>query len=175
MAILRSSGKLWAALSTTVFFLAAATLGNAQTFANIPGLSFTAVVNGANPLPQVMTVTSSPATAFSVTPSTTSGGNWLSTTPTGNGCCSTSEAITVSVNVASLAAGTYSGQLLIAQYFNGTPSMTVPVTLTVAAAGATYFGDVAGQASFSMTAGGGRHQHNSFKLKTGAAEACIGR
>lgn len=154
MAILRSSGKLWAALSTTVFFLAAATLGNAQTFANIPGLSFTAVVNGANPLPQVMTVTSSPATAFSVTPSTTSGGNWLSTTPTGNGCCSTSEAITVSVNVASLAAGTYSGQLLIAQYFNGTPSMTVPVTLTVAAAGATYFGDVAGQASFSMTAGG---------------------
>src|SRR5438093_7484334 len=31
------------------------------------------------------------------------------------------------------------------QYFAGTPSITVPVTLTVASGGAAFFGDVAGQ------------------------------
>src|SRR5579871_1004526 len=73
---------------------------SAQTFTNIPGLSFTAQVNGANPLPQVMTVTSTGAQmAFNLTPSTTTGGSWLSTVPTGTECCSTPEGAIVSVNI----------------------------------------------------------------------------
>src|SRR3981081_2562372 len=124
---------------------------HAQTFYNIPALSFTAVANGANPLPQVVTVGSTGAAMnFSVTPSTSSGGNWLTASPTGTDCCVTPEAITVSVNVASLAAGTYTGKIIFAKYPAGTPSITVPITLTVAPEGGTFFGDVAGQASFSM-------------------------
>jgi len=126
----------------------------AQTFANVPALSFTTVVNGSNPLPQIVTITSTGnQMAFSVTPSTSSGGNWLSANPTGGGCCGTPEGVTVSANATGLSAGTYTGQVLIAQYFNGTPNMTIPVTLIVAPASGAYFGDVAGQASFSMAPG----------------------
>jgi Bacterial Ig-like domain (group 1)/Viral BACON domain len=141
---------------------------HAQTFSNIPALSFTAVANGANPLPQLVTVASTGAAMnFSVTPSTSSGGSWLTASPTGNGCCTTPEGITVSVNVASLAAGTYSGQIIFAEYFAGTPSITVPVTLTVAPESGTFFGDVAGQASFSMATGGGAPPSQSIRITNG--------
>ncbi len=141
---------------------------HAQTFSNIPALSFTAVANGANPLPQLVTVASTGAAMnFSVTPSTSSGGSWLTASPTGNGCCTTPEGITVSVNVASLAAGTYSGQIIFAEYFAGTPSITVPVTLTVAPESGTFFGDVAGQASFSMATGGGAPPSQSIRISNG--------
>jgi hypothetical protein len=141
---------------------------HAQTFSNIPALSFTAIANGANPLPQVVTVGSTGAAMnFSVTPSTSSGGSWLTASPTGNGCCTTPEGVTVSVNVASLAAGTYSGQIIFAEYFAGTPSITVPVTLTVAPEGGTFFGDVAGQASFSMAPGGNTPPSQSIRITNG--------
>jgi hypothetical protein len=140
----------------------------AQTFSNIPPLFFSAVANGSNPLPQLVTVASTGAAMnFSVTPSTSTGGNWLTASPTGNGCCTTPEGITVSVNVASLAAGTYQGQIIFAQYFAGTPSITVPVTLSVAPAGAAFFGDVAGQASFSMATGGGTPPPQSIRITNG--------
>src|SRR5438067_4259823 len=148
--------------------VAAPTALQAQNFSNIPPLFFSAVANGSNPLPQLVTVASTGAAMnFSVTPSTSTGGNWLTASPTGNGCCTTPEGITVSVNVASLAAGTYKGQIIFAQYFAGTPSITVPVTLTVASGGAAFFGDVAGQASFSMAPGGGTPPSQSIRIANG--------
>jgi hypothetical protein len=151
----RFLGKACAILSATLLLTAAIPIANAQTFANVPALSFTTAASGANPLPQVVAIASTGTQfSFSATPSTSTGGNWLTVTPSGGGCCTTPEGLTVSVNAASLAAGTYSGQILIAEYFSGTPSMTVPVSLTVAPAGGTFFGDVAGQASFSLVPGG---------------------
>ncbi len=126
-----------------------------QSFEPVPPLSFTTVFSGANPLPQVLSITSTGTNFnFSATPSTSTGGNWLSVTPIGNDCCITAEAVTVSVNATSLTAGTYHGQIVFASYPSGTVTMTVPVTLIVAPAGGTFFDDMPGQASFSLTPGG---------------------
>ncbi|MGA8150302.1 MAG: hypothetical protein WB952_05085 [Terriglobales bacterium] len=155
-----------------VMVAAVASTVHAQTFANIPALSFTGVAGGANPLPQVVTVTSTGAQmAFSVTPSTASGGSWLTASPTGGGCCVTPEGVTVSVNTASLTAGTYMGQIIFAEYSAGTPAIIVPVTLTVAPESGTFFGDVAGQASFSMAPGGGTPPSQAIQITNGGTGA----
>ncbi len=159
--------KLWIVLP---FAILAGTMpvASAQTFYSVPALDFTMVAGGANPLPQVVGIASTGAQfVFSVTPSTTSGGSWLTTSPTGGECCTTPEAVTVSVNASTLSAGTYKGQLLIARYPSGTPSMTVPVTLTVASAGGAFFGDVAGQASFSMLTGGKAPPAQNIQIQNG--------
>src|SRR5258707_5771905 len=160
--------QAWVLSLLVVMTVAVVPALHAQTFYNIPALSFTAVANGANPLPQVVTVASTGAQMFfSATPSTFSGGNGLTASPTGTDCCASPEAITVSVNVASLAAGTYTGQIIFAEYSAGTPSITVPVTLTVAPESGTLFGDVAGQASFSMTPGGNAPPSQSIRITNG--------
>ena len=147
--------KTLAALPAALLFATATSVAYAQTFEPVPALSFTTVANGANPLPQVVTIASTGTQfLFSATPSTSTGGSWLTVTPSGTECCATPEGLTVSVNAASLAAGTYTGQIVFANYPSGTITMTVPVSLIVAPAGGTYFGDVAGQASFSMVPGG---------------------
>jgi hypothetical protein len=151
----RFLGKVCAILSVTLLLAAAGPIASAQTFATVPALSFTTVANGANPLPQVVTIASTGTQfAFSATPSTSTGGNWLQVPSSGGGCCTTPEALTVIVNAASLAAGTYTGQILFASYPSGAITKTVPVSLIVAPAGGTFFGDVAGQASFSLLPGG---------------------
>src|SRR5450755_220422 len=74
----RYSRRVFAALPAILLLAAACVVANAQTFANIPALSFTTAVGGANSLPQVIAVTSTGAQMnFSVTTSTTTGGNWL--------------------------------------------------------------------------------------------------
>ena len=143
-----------ARLALPALLLLVSAVAGAQTFANIPPLSFAAVAGGANPLPQVLAVASTGTQIiFSVTPSTTTGGNWLSASPTGGECCSTPGGVTILANVSGLASGTYTGQIAIVQYPSATTTLTVPVTLYVAAAGGKFFGDVAGQASFSMAPG----------------------
>jgi hypothetical protein len=125
----------------------------AQTFQKVPALAFTKVFAGAEPLPQVLTIAYSDqsSTRFSVSASTNSGGSWLSTSPTGAGCCFTPLAVTVSVTAGNLAAGTYTGQVVVTNFSNPNISMTIPVTLTVAATGATVFDDLPGKLSFSFT------------------------
>ena len=58
----------------------------AQTFQTVPALAFTKAFAGAEPLPQILTIAYSDQTTvrFSVAASTNSGGNWLSTSPTGS-------------------------------------------------------------------------------------------
>src|ERR1022692_3322014 len=145
--------KLWVTFPMAVLAALSMPVAVAQNFYNVPALSFTTVGGGANPLPQVVGIASTGTQfLFSVTPSTSSGGNWLSASPTGGGCCATPAAVTVSVNATTLTAGTYNGQIIFAEYSAGTPSITVPVTLTVASTSTAFFGDVAGQATFSMVA-----------------------
>lgn len=136
-------------------FAAAASMAQAQTFYNVPALSFTTVVNGANPLPQIVTIASTGSQfTFSATPSTSSGGSWLKVTPSGGECCNTPEGITISANAGGLTAGTYTGQIVFANYPSANVTMTVPVSLIVAPANGPSFGNVAGQASFSLLAHG---------------------
>ena len=64
---------------------------HAQTFQTVPALAFTKAFAGAEPLPQVLTIayTDQTTVRFTVAASTNSGGSWLSTSPTGGGCCFT--------------------------------------------------------------------------------------
>ncbi len=95
--------KTLAAMAVALPFAVAASTAQAQTFDNVPALSFTTVVNGANPLPQIVTIASTGNQfTFSATPSTSSGGSWLTVTPSGGECCNTPEGITISANAASL-------------------------------------------------------------------------
>src|SRR5438270_11832474 len=104
----------------------------------------------ANPLPQILPIASAGANFnFSSAGYTASGGNWLSISNLGDGCCTTPEAITVSVNASTLLAGTYTGEITFVQYFQRTMLMTVPVTLTVVRCGAL-FDNVQGQMSVSF-------------------------
>jgi hypothetical protein len=147
--------KACAVLSATLLLAAAIPIANAQTFANVPGLSFTKTFGGANPLPQVVTAASTGAQFNAhATATTTTGGSWLQISPA-SGIYATPTVWVVSVNPSvSLAAGSYTGQIVFAQYPTGIPTMTVPVSLTIAPAGKPFFDDMAGQVSFSLVTGG---------------------
>jgi hypothetical protein len=129
---------------------------HAQTFQTVPALAFTKAFAGAEPLPQVLTIayTDQSTVRFSTAASTNSGGSWLSVSPAGAGCCFTPLAVPVIVTAGNLAAGTYTGQVVITNFANGTIKMTIPVTLTIAAAGATFFDDLPGKLSYSFKTGG---------------------
>ena len=128
---------------------------HAQTFYSVPGLSFTKTFAGANPLPQVLTAASDGAQFNSdAVASTNTGGSWLQISPA-SGVYATPAAWVVSVNpTTSLAAGTYTGQVVVKQYPSGIPTMTVPVTLIITATGTPFFDDMAGEVSFSLATGG---------------------
>ena len=153
-----SKGLLWrvcAFLPAILLLAAVIPVANAQSFDNVPELSFTKTFGGANPLPQIVTAASTGA-QFNVdaTPSTFTGGSWLQIAPA-SGVYSTPAVWVVSVNPAvSLAAGTYTGQIVFAQYPSGIPTMTVPVSLIITPAGQAFFDDMAGQVSFSLAPGG---------------------
>lgn len=126
-----------------------------SVFSQVNPISFSMPFGGANPLPQVLAIASTDSTFnFSASASTATGGNWLSISPSGVDCCGTPRIVTVSVNASTLAPGTYTGEVTFAQYGSGTMSMTVPVTLTVSATGATFFDNLPGEISFSLKTGG---------------------
>ncbi len=142
---------------------------HAQSFYNVPALSFTKTFGGANPLPQVLTAASD-GVQFNcdATATTNTGGSWLQISPA-SGVYGTPAAWVVSVNPsASLAAGTYTGQVVIKQYPSGVPTMTVPVNLVITAAGTPFFDDMAGQVSFSL-ATGGAPPAQAIQIRNGAS------
>ena len=69
-------------------------------------LNFTMAFGGANPLAQIINIamTDNSAIRYSVSAANAKGGNWLSISPSGVGCCFTPLANVVSVNAGSLAA-----------------------------------------------------------------------
>jgi len=96
-----------------------------------PSLTFGALVGGANPASQSIQVASTAGTlGFTAAASTTSGGSWLSVSPT-NGTTNPAATLTVSVNTMGMAAGTYMGTITIAAPGASNPSVPVPVTLTL--------------------------------------------
>ena len=124
----------------------------AQRFAPIDQIYFSKGYGGANPVPQVLTVTSTgSAFGFSASASTSSGGDWLAVSPSED-CCITPAPVSVMVSAsATLAVGSYSGQVV---FTGGGTSLIVNVTLVVAPLGGAVFDGIPGQLSFSMTPGG---------------------
>jgi len=128
----------------------------AQSFEPVPALSFNKTFGGNNPLPQVITIASTGAAFdFNATATATTGGTWLTITPSAFGCCTaTPTTVTVTANPAvALAAGTYTGQIVVKSN-TGTISMTIPVSLTIHATTDTYFDQVAGGLTFTMQTNG---------------------
>jgi hypothetical protein len=127
----------------------------ASVFQQANPLAFTKVFAKANPLPQVITLASTNAQfTFDSVTATGNGGSWLQVTSCGS-FCTTPEAITVTVNPSvTLAAGTYTGQIVFTTHGTRNMAMIVPVTLTIAASGATVFDNVPGQLTYLMTPGG---------------------
>src|SRR5579859_2345814 len=140
----------------------------AQTFDAVPQLAFTKPFAGADPLPQILTGASVGANFnFSATATTSTGGSWLSISPSGSDCCVTPEAITVTVAApAALAAGTYSGQITLTSYPTPTATLNIPVTLTVASGGA-FFDNVPGQLSFLVKTGGAAPPYQPVQIRNG--------
>lgn len=93
-------------------------------------LSYAFTIGGTAPTPQALALVSTPATTLPN--SVTSDSAWLTVTPTSG---ATKETITVSVNVAGLAANTYTGHVIFTNT-DGTAlnsPYSVPVTLVVTA------------------------------------------
>jgi len=106
--------------------------GTPQLSASPSSLTFYYQIGGTAPPQQTTSLTSSGIPlAFTATPGTTSGGNWLVVSPTFAG---TPSDLTIGVNssvLSALPAGTYSGTLtIVAQGASNSP-LTVPVTLMV--------------------------------------------
>src|SRR5580704_16341117 len=129
------------------------TVGTAA-FTQMNPISFTMPFGGANALPQVLNISTTDESTirFSASAVTAKGGAWFSISPTGNACCFTPLAVTASVDASTLAAGTYTGEIIITEFANPGRSMTIPVTLTVAASGA-FFDSLPGGLSFSVQSG----------------------
>ena len=142
-----------------------------SVFSQVNPLNFTMPLGGKNPLPQTITVGSTDSNLnFTVSASTATGGAWLSVSPTGSNCCSTPEAISVSITApAGLAAGAYTGEIVITEFPSRTFSMTVPVTLTVAPPTTAFFDNLPGQISFSMKTGGSAPPYQLLQIRNGGA------
>ncbi len=121
--------------SNTVTVLVQLTVTAAPTLTLTPGsLTFNyQLLSGTNPPSQPVSVTASGGATIPITAtaSTTSGGNWLSVSSSGANSPAT---LTVSVNPAGLAAGTYSGTVTVTSAQASNSPQKVTVTFTVNAA-----------------------------------------
>jgi uncharacterized protein (TIGR03437 family) len=96
-------------------------------------LSFAATAGGASPASKTVSVSNSGGGTlnWTATSSTTSGGNWLGVSPASG---TNSGTLTVSANIAGLAAGSYKGNIQVAATGASNTPQNVAVTLTVQSA-----------------------------------------
>ena len=96
---------------------------------NVSGdtLNFTYEFGTANPAPQSVTATSGTPQAYGVAASTTDGGAWLVVPTSGT----TPAPLSISVNPAGLAPGTYTGTVKVTGVGTGNGAQQIPVTLKV--------------------------------------------
>jgi uncharacterized protein (TIGR03437 family) len=94
-----------------------------------PALSFGFQTGTAVPAPQTVSVNSTGAPlTYTLTATTSSGGNWLAVTPNGG---TTPSSFSVAVNPVGLAVGSYSGSITISANAAGNSPQTLSVTLVV--------------------------------------------
>jgi len=98
--------------------------------ANPTSLSFNFAAGGAAPPPQAISLSATTPVQFTITTTTASGGAWLTASP---GSGNTPTNINVTVNPTTLAAGTYTGAVVVTSATATNSPFQIPVTLTVAA------------------------------------------
>jgi len=149
------NGQLVLQAAGDVVTIPISVLVGASVFSQLNPLNFTMPANGASPLPQTLAVsTTGSGFYFSAAVYTGAGGNWLTISPSGTECCYAPEAVTVGINGAALAAGTYTGEIVFTEWSGATMSITVPVTLTVESPTSAFFDNMPGQVSFFLVPGG---------------------
>ena len=138
-------------------------------FSQVNGINFTKVYGGADPLPQTLTIPSTGTNFdFDTNWYTATGGSWLSVSEVGLNCCATPRAVTAIVTTsATLAVGTYTGQIVFTVEGNGAMAITVPVTLTVEPLTGTFFDNLPGQLSFAMMTGGTKITSQQIQVRNG--------
>jgi len=145
---------------------------NGQTFAPVRPLFFVKHFGGADPLPQILTVTNTGSNFDFDTPEVmvTGSTHWLSVAMPGFNCCATPRAgVEVTVTTpAAMAAGTYTGQIKFTS-FGGATSMVVPVTLRVEAAAGTFFNDLPGALSFALKTHGTTIANQTIQIRNGGS------
>jgi uncharacterized protein (TIGR03437 family) len=121
---------------------------------SVSSLSFSYTVGAAVPPSQTVVITSPGASlTFTAAASTTSEGNWLSVTPTSGNVNNT---LTISVNPAALAPGTYNGTITITPSGAGNAPQTISVRLTVnGQTSSAIITTVAGNGLIPFPSGGG--------------------
>ena len=114
---------------TATYTLSPASGGGGSTLTVAPTTLTFNSAGGATPPSQMFNVTSSGAAiTFTTSATTNSGGNWLTATPAGG---TTPLGVSVSVNPAGLAAGTYTGSVPVASASATNSPQNVGVTLNV--------------------------------------------
>ncbi len=126
--------EVLAAKSGNVTIPVVVTVGN-PVFVPVPTLVFN-TTHGGNPSPQTITIASTGTVLnFYQTSLNSKGGAWLSIGSSAcsnpNYPCSTPTNLTVNVNSASLAVGSYYAEIIIYEDTNPAESMTIPVVLNV--------------------------------------------
>jgi uncharacterized protein YbbK (DUF523 family) len=142
-----------------------------DVFNQMNPLSFNMPLGGANPLPQVisMTSTGNNFNFYNTSVSTSKGGNWLQLSST-SGVFTTPEAFAVSVNASALPVGTYTGEIIFSEYPSNTMAITIPVSLTITSCG-PLFDTLPGLMSYSFTASSTNPPSQSVQIRAAGAGA----
>ncbi len=162
-------GQLVFTTSTSSTTIPIVVVVGANILSQINGINFTKVFGGANPLPQTLTVASTGAAFnFYTAAFTATGGSWLTaTTNIGCGLCAAPGIVSATITASpTLAVGSYTGQIVFTEQ-SGLMSITVPVTLTVVAAGTDYFDNLPGQLSFSLLTAGTTVASQTIQVRDG--------
>ena len=142
-------------LTVPVTLTVTASAGTPRLAVAPASLAFSVQVGGRLPGFQTLAITSTGApVAYTIVPNTASGGSWLNVGPLLAG--TTPESSTVGLNptaLVGLAAGTYTGSIVISAANAANSPVTVPVTLTVSAPGPAVQASPS-SLSFSLAAGG---------------------
>ncbi len=147
-----------------------ATVG-ADVFNQMNPLSFNMPFGGANPLPQVLSMTSTGNNFnfYNASVSTSKGGSWLKLSST-SGAFTTPEAFAVSVNASALPVGTYTGEIIFSEYPSNTMAITIPVTLTITSCG-PFFDTLPGLMSYSFTPSSTNPPSQSVEIRAAGSGA----
>jgi hypothetical protein len=163
--IISAAGVTNSPMSIPVTLVVAAAQGSTLvSLSSAP--SFAAQVGGAAPAAQTLTIVASPAAPLPVT--TTVDQPWISVS---GGTGTTKAIMQVSANVTGMAAGSYSGHVIVASPGAPNSPMSIPVTLVITAAQTSTLTASPSAMAFSAVAGGAAPALQSLTIGDSPASA----